>query len=135
MKRHYKSNILGKAFDSRCKRFFLMQKNAKFQFLGLSHMENENMTFSFVIPSYVPHKTPEKVGASWILKKSFVSWTSTVILVLKSNAEDFTRGVPFFQDMSNFTFWKCFSLYKTPFQKWKWTEVKNCNFHATMKKA
>ena len=54
----------GSPFDSRCKRFFLMQKNAKFQFLGLSHMENENMTFSFVIPSYVPHKTPEKVGAS-----------------------------------------------------------------------
>ena len=64
LKKHYKSNILGQAFDSRCKRFFLMQKNAKFQFLGLSHMENENMNFSFVIPSYVPHKTPEKVGAS-----------------------------------------------------------------------
>ena len=64
LKEHYKSNILAQAFDSRCKRFFLMQKNAKFRFLGLSHMENENMTFSFVIPSYVPHKTPEKVGAS-----------------------------------------------------------------------
>ena len=64
LKKHYKSNILGQAFDSRCKIFFLMQKNAKFQFLGLSHMENENMTFSFLIPSYVRHKTPEKVGAS-----------------------------------------------------------------------
>ena len=35
------------------------------------------MTFSFVIPSYVPHKTPEKVGASSILNKSLVSWTSS----------------------------------------------------------
>ena len=79
LKKHYKSNILGQAFESRCKRFFVMQKNAKFLFLGLSHKENENMTFSFGIPSYVSHKTPEKVGASWILKKSFISWTSTVM--------------------------------------------------------
>jgi hypothetical protein len=41
-----------------------MQNNENFQFLGLSHMENENMTPSLVIPSHVPHKTPEKVGAS-----------------------------------------------------------------------
>jgi hypothetical protein len=39
-------------------------------------MENENMTPSLVIPSHVPHKTPEKVGASWILNKALVSWTS-----------------------------------------------------------
>ena len=28
----------------------------------------------------------------------------------------FHQGVPFFQDMLNLTFWKCFSSYKTPFQ-------------------
>jgi hypothetical protein len=64
LKKHCRSYILGQAFDSGCKRFFSMQNNENFQFLGLSHMENENMTPSLVIPSHVPHKTPEKVGAS-----------------------------------------------------------------------
>ena len=81
MNYYYIGYFCAKALSSSDKRKYLkVLKNSflsKFQFFGLPHMENENMTFSFVIPSIVPHKTTEKVGASWILNKSLVSWTST----------------------------------------------------------
>ena len=68
MNSYYIGYFCAKALDSSYKRNILkVQKNEflpKFQFFGLPHMGNENMTFSLVIPFYVPHKTPEKVGAS-----------------------------------------------------------------------
>ena len=51
----------------------------------------------------------------------------------KSNAEELTRGGTFFQNMSSFTIWGGYSSYKTLSLKWKQTEFKNCNFHATVK--